>query len=108
MYSATHFLGSQRNGVNHVSMNMGDFNRMSGPIRGTDYPMYSNALFDWYQAKDMKSIRVMFTWEAVQSTLGGAVPPAGGGYVNYWADLVAVVTRLLARNIYVTLAPWQF
>ena len=101
-------LGSRRNGLNHVSMNLGDFNRASGPVRGTDYPIYSDALLDWYKTKNVKSVRLMFTWEAVQSALGGPVPASGPSYVNYWTDLTSVLTRLLARDIYVILSPWQY
>jgi hypothetical protein len=108
MYLANHILGSQRNGLNHVGMNMGDFDRVAGPVRGTNYPTYSDALLDWYQAKNVKSVRFMFTWEAVQSTLGGPVPAIGPGYANYWSDLTGTVTRLLARNIYVILCRWQY
>ncbi len=107
MYPAHHMLGSRRNGLNHVSMNLGDFNRVSGPVRGTTYPTYADALLDWYQTKHVKSVRFMFTWEAVQSALGGPVPAAGPGYAAYWTDLTGVLTRLLARDIYVILAPWQ-
>src|SRR3954469_19642081 len=108
MYFSTRVLSSQRNGLNHVAMNLGDFNRASGPVRGTDYPTYSNALLDWYKSKEVQSIRLLFTWEAVQSQLDGPVPGNGVGYGNYWTDLMEVVTRVLARGIYVTLAPWQF
>ena len=101
-------LSTQRNGLNHVSMNLGDFNRISGPERGTNYPVYSDALLDWYQTKHVQSVRLMFTWEAVQAALGGPVPAAGPGYADYWADLAGVVTRLLARDIAVILCPWQF
>src|SRR5438552_2271102 len=88
---ANHMLGSQRNGLNHVGMNMGGFDRVAGPLRDTDYPTYSDALLNWYQAKNVKSVRLMFTWEAVQSPLGEAVPvPAAGlnpaaalNYANY-------------------------
>jgi hypothetical protein len=107
-YPVNHMLGSRRNGLNHVSMNMGDFDRVLGPVRGTNYPIYSDALLDWYKNKNVKSVRLMFTWEAVQSTLGGPVPPAGAGYANYWTDLTSVITRLLARDIYVILSPWQY
>jgi hypothetical protein len=109
-YPPNHFLGAQRNGLNHVGMNMGDFNRVSGPVRGTNYPIYSDALLNWYQTKNVKSVRLMFTWEAVQRTLGGPVPAtvAGPGYADYWADLISVLTRLLARDIYVILSPWQY
>jgi len=51
----------------------------------------------------------MFTWDAVQSELQGAVPSTeSSDYINYWTDLTGVVTRLLARNIYVILCPWQY
>jgi hypothetical protein len=110
LYPVNHMLGSQRNGLNHVAMNIGDFNRASGPVRGSNYPTYTDALLNWYQAKGAKSVRLMFTWEAVQAAPGGPVPApaAGAGYANYWADLTGVITRLLARGIYVTLAMWQF
>ena len=100
--------GTQRNGLNLVSMNMGDFNRITGPQRGTNYPVYSDALLDRCQAKHVKSVRLMFTWEAVQAALGGPVPPAEPGYADYWTDLTSVLTRLLARDIAVMLCPWQY
>jgi hypothetical protein len=105
-------LGSQRNGLNHVSMNLGDFDRVAGPVRGTNYPTYLDALLDWYKTKHVQSVRLMFTWEAVQAKLKGTVPPSepefGAGYATYWTDLTGVLTRLLARDIYVILSPWQF
>jgi endoglucanase len=104
---SSHVLGSQRNGVNHVSMNMVGFSA-GGPVRGTDYPTYTDALLDWYQAKQIASVRLMFTWEAVQSVLGGPIPPAEPGYDDYWSDLTGVIARLLARDIYVILSPWQY
>ena len=107
-YAANHILGSQRNGLNHVSMNMVGFDRDTGPARGTDYPTYSDALLDWYWTKGVQSVRLLFTWEAVQSNLGGSVPSAKAGYADYWSDLTNVLTRLLARNIYVILSPWQY
>lgn len=107
-FPANHLLGAQRNGVNHVSMNLGAFDRAAGPVRGTDYPTYDNALLDWYQNKGMTSIRLMFTWEAVQATLGGPVPAPGANYTAYWADLTGLLTRFLARGMSITLAPWQY
>lgn len=107
-YPANHLLGSQRNGLNHVSMNLDDFNRVAGPVRGTNYPTYSDALLDWYKTKNVKSVRFMYTWEAVQSAVGGPVPAIEPGYANYWTDLTSVLSRLLVRDIYVILAPWQY
>lgn len=108
-YPKNHMLGSQRNGLNHVGMNMGgDFDRVAGPIRDTNYPTYSDALLDWYRTKNVKSVRFMFTWEAVQSVLTGPVPAIGPRFADYWADLTDVLIRLLARDIYVILCPWQY
>ena len=73
-YPANHMLGSQRNGLNHVSMNLDDFNRVAEPVRGPNYPIYSDALLNWYQTRNVKSVRFMFTWEAFQSAVGGPVP----------------------------------
>ena len=107
-YSPNHVLGSPRNGLNHVSMNMAGFDRDTGPIRGTNYPTYSDSLLDWYWIKGVQSVRVLFTWEAVQSNLGGSVPSPKTGYAEYWSDLTRLLIRLLARNIYVILSPWQY
>lgn len=107
-FLADHVLGSQRNGLNHVGMNIGAFDKAAGPNRDANYPTYPDALLDWYQIKSIRSARFMFTWEAVQAIKGGPVPATGGGYDDYWADLIDVLNRLLARSIYVTLAPWQF
>jgi hypothetical protein len=79
-------------------MNMGGFDRDAGPVRGTNYPLYSDALLNWYQTKNVKSVRFMFTWEAVQSAVVGPVPATEPGYANYWSDLTSVLTRLLARR----------
>ena len=110
MFPSDEFLGALRNGTNHVSMNLGSFDRVAGPQRGTNYPIYTDALLDWYQVKNIRSVRLMFTWEAVQSQLGASVPsgPAGSGYDHYWRDLIDVLTRLRARGISVILCPWQF
>src|SRR5215467_3408399 len=107
-YPTDHFLGRQRNGLNHVSMNLAGFDRINGPVQGTNYPVYSDQLLNWYQLKSVESVRLLFTWEAVQSAQGGPVPSLGAGYATYWADLVDVVTRLLARGIYVIVGPWQY
>ncbi|TFV44381.1 cellulase family glycosylhydrolase [Blastococcus sp. TF02A_35] len=111
-YPANHVLGAQRNGVNHVSMNMGTV-PPGGPVRGTNYPVYPDKLLDWYDSAGagpmgMTSVRVMFTWEAVQAAANGPVPAPGANYANYWTDLVGVVTRCLARGMVVVLAPWQY
>src|SRR5215467_9705411 len=89
-------------------MNMVGFDRDAGPIRGTNYPAYSDALLDWYGTKGVRSVRVLFTWEAVQSNLGGSVPSTKAGYADYWSDLTDLLIRLLARNIYIILSPWQY
>src|SRR5450432_3583225 len=42
-YPTDHFLGRQRNGLNHVSMNLAGFKRNNGPVQGTNYPVYCSS-----------------------------------------------------------------
>ena len=62
----------------------------------------------------MKSVRLMFTWEAVQRALDGPITsdavgsPDPENYISYWKNIKSVLTRLLARDIYVILSPWQY
>jgi Cellulase (glycosyl hydrolase family 5) len=103
-YPPDHFLGLQRNGVNNVLME----SAINGLTPGTDYPLYSNALLDWYTtSKGMRSIRVTFRWEAVQPDSLGPIPGTADS-LTYWTNLVGLVTRLIDRGAYVVLAPWQF
>jgi hypothetical protein len=53
------FAGTRRDGTNHVSMNLGSFDRVAGPQRGTNYPIYTDALLDWYQVKNIRSLRLI-------------------------------------------------
>ena len=41
--------------------NLGSFDRVAGPQRGTNYPIYTDALLDWYQVKHPLPA-VDFTW----------------------------------------------
>jgi hypothetical protein len=118
--------------LNHLSMNLGVFDRNHGPVRNTNYPIYSDDLFKWYKNKNVKSVRLMFTWEAVQRRLEGPITtvneppresPPSVNYINYWADLAgrqmperlpngtllpsSVLKRLLDNDISVILCPWQ-
>src|SRR5215472_3468457 len=89
-------------------MNIGAFDRINGPVRGSNYPVYSDGLLNWYQSRNVGCVRLSFTWEAVQSALGGSIPSAGANYASYWSDLTGLVNRFLALNIYVILSMWQF
>jgi hypothetical protein len=113
-YPADHVLGAQRNGVNNTMMETDHVDTTTGPVRDTTYPVYPDALLDWYRDQGMASVRQTFTWEAVQSAVNTTLP----AYADYWDDLArptallglnprGVVQRLLKRGIYVTLAMWQ-
>ena len=39
--------------------NLGSFDRVAGPQRGTNYPIYTDALLDWYQVKNIRSLRLI-------------------------------------------------
>jgi endoglucanase len=108
-YLRDHFLGSVRNGTNLVSLNLnlllwtGWEQARVAPVKGTHYPSYPPSLFAWLARKKVRSVRLLFSWEAVQVDPMGAIK----SFPSYWTDLTNVLNELLARNIYVTLAPWQ-
>jgi endoglucanase len=107
-YPINHFLGWQRNGCNLAGMNMDLSWRATGPVRGHNYPTYSDDLLDWLRAKNVQMVRIPFTWEAVQPALNAPIPTITPGYTDYWADLTDVVIRLLFHCIYVVLTPWGY
>ena len=123
-YPADHVLGSRRNGVNHVGMEMPFWTQgKTDPERTKTYPVTSPTLLDWYaNTMGMRSARVVFSWEAVQKNpdplpappfvpnVMGDIDPATktGGYKDYWDDLVKLVIGFIDRGVYVTLCPWQY
>ncbi len=99
------------NGMNLVSMESVTYNQYSassGPPTG-NYPIYSDNLLNYLSSKGVTSVRFLYSWEAVQSSLGGTVPSSIGGlYSTYWNRYVNTINRMLDRGMKVMVEPWQY
>jgi endoglucanase len=103
------------NGVNLTGMEGGygggvagsAWNRRTGPVPGTDYAVHDTRLIDYFVSKRVHVVRLLFSWERVQSSLGGPMPAAGAGYAAYVADLARIVRYATRRRVTVILEPWQ-
>ncbi|HSO34001.1 MAG TPA: glycoside hydrolase family 5 protein [Labilithrix sp.] len=101
--------GSLR-GTNLIGMEGGyGFNQATGPIPNTDYAVHSNDIVDYLASRSANVIRLLFSWERMQSTLGGPVPAAASGnYKAYFDDFKRIVDyATLTKGMTVIVEPWQ-
>lgn len=101
------------NGVNLAGMELGygTYDPDVGPILGTRYPNWAAENLDWYSENNVQSVRIPICWEALQKEAFGALSsgdPADSNFRIYWDSLVKLVNELIARDIEVILAPWQY
>ena len=97
-------------GTNLVGMEGGyGFNQASGPIPDTDYAVHSNQIVDYLAGKHVNVIRLLFSWERMQSTLSGPIPAAtSGNYKAYFDDYKRVVDYATnVKGMTVIMEPWQ-
>lgn len=98
-------------GTNMVGMEMfyADYNQGSGPVGDTNYPIHDTRLIDYFASKGMTTIRFLFSWEAMQSTLMGPVPAANVGnyklYFDRYKNIVDYATNV--KGMQVIVEPWQ-
>lgn len=78
-----------------------------GPVAGKHYPVYSTELMNYYVDKGFKHIRLLFSWDRIQSRLWGPVPAEGQGYQTYFAHLQRMVDHLTGQGVTVLIEPWQ-
>jgi endoglucanase len=84
-----------------------NWDRASGPVADTDYPVHSAKLIDYFKTKRIRLIRLLFSWERMQSALWGPVPAAGAGYAAYFDNFKRVVDYATRLGIVVIIEPWQ-
>ncbi len=96
-------------GTNLVGMEGGnEFNASTGPVPDKDYAVHSTKIIDYLASKKVTGIRFLFSWERMQSTLGGPVPAASSGnYKTYFDDYKRFVDYATAKGMTVVIAPWQ-
>lgn len=84
------------------------FNQTNGPIADTDYPVHANQIVDYLAGKKINVVRFLFSWERMQSTLGGPVPAASSGnYKTYFDNYKRIVDYATSKGMTVVMAPWQ-
>lgn len=97
-------------GTNLVGMEGGyGFDAAAGPIPNTDYAVHSNSIVDYLASRQINVIRLLFSWERMQSTLNGPIPAATtGNYKAYFDDFKRVVDYATnAKGMTVIMEPWQ-
>jgi endoglucanase len=97
-------------GTNLVGMEGGfGFDQATGPVPNTHYAVHSTQVIDYLASKKMNVIRLLFSWERMQSRLLGPIPAAAtGNYRSYFDDferIVAYATNV--KGMTVIIEPWQ-
>jgi endoglucanase len=81
--------------------------RSVGPEPDHNYPIFKPKLLDYYHSKNIKLIRLLFSWDRMQSQLWGTVPDPIPGYAKYFADFKQIVDYATSLGITVIIEPWQ-
>jgi endoglucanase len=101
---------AQFRGVNigNMEMSYADFNQDIGPIEGVGYPKHDNRLLDYFISKRVSAIRLLFSWEGMQSALFGSIPAAASGnYKRYFDNYTRLVEYGTSRGVQIIVEPWQ-
>lgn len=94
-------------GVADADGGPGTWNRALGPREGQDYPVFPNELLDYYASQGIGVIRLLFSWERVQSELWGPLPAPSTRYGTYFEHYTRVVDYATGLGIVVIVEPWQ-
>jgi endoglucanase len=101
---------AQFRGVNigNMEMSYSDFNQDVGPIEGVGYPKHDNRLIDYFVSKRVSAIRLLFSWEGMQSTQFGSIPAsASGNYKKYFDNYTRLVDYATSQGVQIIVEPWQ-
>jgi len=109
--------GSGRRGINLAGLeggygtdgpgNADEWHRSEGPRAGMDYPLHAPELIDYYFSRGIRIIRLLFSWERMQSQLWGSVPDPLPGYAQYFANFKQIVDYATSLGVTVIIEPWQ-
>lgn len=75
------------------------------PSSGTNYLFASTQDVDYMAAKGVNSIRLLVSWEALQSALNAALGSGGAAYATYLAQMQALVAYATGKGIFVIIEP---
>lgn len=87
--------------------NVAGWQRSKGPRVDKDYPLHAPELIDYYFSRDVNIIRLLFSWERMQSQLWGSVPDPLSGYAQYFANFKQIVDYATSLGVTVIIEPWQ-
>lgn len=92
-----------------MEMNYADYSQAAGPIADTNYPVYDTRDIDYFASKGMTAVRFLFSWEAMQPSLGDSIPYVdAGNYQAYFDNYKRVVDYATdVKNMRVIIEPWQ-
>lgn len=97
-------------GTNLVGMEMdyAGFSQATGPVAGANYPVLDNRLIDYYVSKHVGVLRILFSWEGMQSSLLGPIPASNiGNYKDYFDNYKRIVDYATSKGLTVVVEPWQ-
>ncbi|MCL2724643.1 MAG: cellulase family glycosylhydrolase [Polyangiaceae bacterium] len=102
---------AQFRGVNITGMEMGYewYDRTTGPVAGTSYPILNTRLIDYFLSKGISAVRLLFQWEAMQPNLYDPIPNVANApnYLTYFSNLIRVVNYATNAGMQVVIEPWQ-
>ena len=87
--------------------NVAEWQRSHGPRADKDYPLHTPELIDYYFSNNINIIRLLFSWERMQSQLWGSIPDPLAGYAQYFANFKQIVDYATSLGINVIIEPWQ-
>jgi endoglucanase len=97
-------------GTNLVGMEGGyGFDQATGPVPDVDYAVHATQVVDYLAKKNVNVLRFLFSWERMQSVLGGPIPAAtSGNYKAYFDDYKRIVDYATnIKGMTVIMEPWQ-
>jgi endoglucanase len=74
---------------------------------GHTHPPHGQGLVDFLSSKWVGVVRIMFSWESIQSALLEAIPGTGAA-LTYFNNLKATINKFLAKGIYALICPWGY
>jgi predicted esterase len=93
-------------GVNHNIYSQSTWTS-GDPSPGTNYRRSDHRTVDYFHAKGVNHLRMMFTWEWVQPTLLASIP-GPEPFLSYWGDLLDTVDYATGLGMQVNLAHYGF
>ena len=75
------------------------------PVSGTNYQFPSTQDIDYAAAKGSNFLRLLVSWEALQSTLNATLGSGGAAYATYLAQMQAFVSYATGKGLYVMIEP---